>query len=128
MPRAITVLVVDQNPLLREGLSILLGLEPDIELVGSAETAAEAIRLFAHHRPDVTLIDLDLPSGSATAVIQSGLKMVPTACFIGLMTFEWDGRCSDAIRAGARKCIPKDRLNQDLLGAIRECDNRDDHS
>jgi DNA-binding NarL/FixJ family response regulator len=123
-----TVLVVDQNPLLRQGLSILLELEPDIELVGLAATADEAIQLFANHRPDVTLIDLDLPSGSATALIQSGLEMVPTACFIGLMTFEWDDRCSKALRAGARRCIRKDRLYHDLLDAIRECDNCDHRS
>jgi DNA-binding NarL/FixJ family response regulator len=124
--RKIRILAVDHNALLRDGLSILIQLQPDMELVGLVATAHEAIQAFTEHRPDVTLMDLDLPAGEAIAAIKAILKIDPSACVIGSSTYEWDESCTEALRAGARMCITKDRLNQDLVTLVRDCARRDD--
>ena len=118
--RKIRILAVDHNALLREGLSLLIGLHADMELVCSATSRAEAIECFAQHRPDVTLMDLDLPSGDGIAAMDEILSRDPAACIIGLLTYEWDVARSRALRAGARACLTKDRLNDELISLIRD--------
>jgi len=122
----IRILAVDQNPLLREGLTILIRLQPDMELVGMVESYEEAVYGFALKRPDVTLMDLDLPDGAGLTAIREILKIVPDTCVIGTSTYEWDEACTQALRAGARSCITKDRLNQDLVSLVRDCVRRSD--
>ena len=118
--REIRILAVDHNPLIREGISLLIGLHADMELVGSATCAPEAVHCFAQHRPDVTLMDLDLPSGSAIEAIEEILKVDAEACVIGLLTYELDPLGKRALRAGARACLTKDRLNDELISVIHE--------
>jgi len=118
--RKIRILAVDHNPLLREGISLLIGLHADMELVGAATSGPDAVQCFAQHRPDVTLMDLDLPSGTGIAAVQEILDLDPAACIIGLLTYEWDAARSRALRAGARACLTKDRLNDELISLIRE--------
>ena len=77
--RKIRILAVDHNPLLREGLSLLIRLQPDMELVGTAASGEEAVQGFTKHRPDVTLMDLDLPSAAGITAIQKILKIDPAA-------------------------------------------------
>jgi DNA-binding NarL/FixJ family response regulator len=117
---------VDHNPLLREGLSLLFRLRPDMELVGVVASGEEAVQAFAKDRPDVTLMDLDLPSGAGIAAIREILKLEPATCVIGTSTYEWDESSKQALRAGARSCITKDRLNQDLVSLVRDCVRRSD--
>ena len=117
----IRTLAVDHNPLLREGLSLLIQLQPDMELVGVAAAGEEAVQAFIEHRPDVTLMDLDLPSAAGIAAIQEISRIDRTACVIGLMTHERDESGKHALRAGARSLITKDRLDQDLVPLIRAC-------
>jgi two-component system NarL family response regulator len=119
--RKIRILAVDHNPLLREGLSILVKLHADLELVGSAASAEEAVVSFTKHRPDVTLMDLDLPAGQGITAIGEILRVDPNACIIGLLTYEWDESNARARRAGARSCLTKDRLNEDLISLVRGC-------
>jgi two-component system NarL family response regulator len=118
--RKIRIVAVDHNPLLREGLSLLIGLHADMELVCSATSRAEAIECFAQHQPDVTLMDLDLPADTGIAAIEEILKRDSAACIIGLLTYEWDATRSRALRIGARACLTKDRLNDELISLIRE--------
>jgi DNA-binding NarL/FixJ family response regulator len=120
----IRILAVDHNPLLREGLSLLIQLQPDMELVGLVASANQAVESFKEHRPDVTLMDLDLPSGTAITAIQEILRLEPAACVIGLFTYEGDQSRVQALRAGARSCITKDRLNQDMVSLVRGCGRR----
>ena len=115
---------MDHNPLLREGLSLLIRLEPDMELVGVVASGREAVEAFTQHRPDVTLMDLDLPSAAGITAIQEILKIDPAACVLGLCTYEWDESSAHALRAGARSCLTKDRLNQDLVSLVRDCARR----
>jgi DNA-binding NarL/FixJ family response regulator len=119
--RKIRILAVDHNPLLREGISLLIDLQPDMELVGVVASAGEAVQAFTGHRPDVTLMDLDLPAGAAIQAIQDILRIDPDTCVIGSSTYEWDESCAQALRAGARSCVTKDRLNQDLVSLVRDC-------
>ena len=118
--RKIRVIAVDHNPLLREGISLLIGLHDDMELVCSATSRAEIMECFEQHKPDVTLMDLDLPAGAGIAAIEEIFKRDPAACIIGLLTYEWDVARSRALRAGARACLTKDRLNDELISLIRE--------
>jgi DNA-binding NarL/FixJ family response regulator len=117
----IRILAVDHNPLLRDGLALLFQLQPDIELVGLVASGKEAVHLFTEHRPDVTLIDLDLPSGAGITAIQEILKIDPAACILGLFTYEGDESHARALRAGAWSCLTKDRLNEDLVSLVRDC-------
>jgi DNA-binding NarL/FixJ family response regulator len=112
---------VDQNPLLREGLSLLIDVQPDMELVGIVASGEEAVQAFTQHQPNATLMDLDLPSGTGIEAIREILKVDPATCIIGTSTFERDESRARALRAGARHCITKDRLNQDLVSMVRDC-------
>jgi DNA-binding NarL/FixJ family response regulator len=119
--RKIRILAVDHNPLLREGLTLLIDLQPDMELVAVAASAKEAVQAFTQHRPDVTLMDLDMPSGAGITAIREILKIDPTASVIGTCTYDLDESCAQAMHAGARRCITKDRLDQDLASLLRGC-------
>ena len=124
--RKIRILVVDHNPLLREGLSLLIRLQPDMELAGAVASREEAVQSFRKQRPDVTLMDLDLPSAAGITAIQEILKIDPAACILGLFTYEGDQSRVHAQRAGARSCLTKDRLNQDLASLVRNSTRRAD--
>ena len=117
----IRILAVDQNSLLREGLSLLILLHPDMELIGSVASAEEGVQSFEKHRPDVTLIDLDLPLATGIAAIRKIRKIDPSACVLGLSTYEEDESRAQALRAGARNCVTKDRLDEDLISMMRNC-------
>lgn len=124
--RKIRILAVDHNPLLREGLTLLIDLQPDMELVGVVASGEEAVESFTKHRPGVTLMDLDLPAGAGIRAIQEILKIDPATCVIGLLTYEGDPSRALALRAGARSCVTKDRLNEDLVLLIRNGAQRAD--
>src|SRR5262249_40299456 len=88
--RKIRVLAVDHNPLLREGLSLLIQLQPEMELAAAVTSGKEAVQSFTQHRPDVTLMVLDLPSAARITAIQEILKIDSAASVLGLFTYEWD--------------------------------------
>jgi DNA-binding NarL/FixJ family response regulator len=115
------ILVVDHNMLLREGLCSLVHLQPDMDLVGVAASARSAVKLFREHRPEVVLMDLDLPESNGVRAIREIRELDRTVCIFGLFTHPWDESAALALRAGARACIAKDRLKRDLITLIREC-------
>jgi DNA-binding NarL/FixJ family response regulator len=119
--RKIRIVVVDRNPIVREGLSLLINLQPDMELVCAVASGKEAVEAFREHRPEVTLMDLDLASAAGITALQEILQIDPDACVIGLFTYEDDRSRVDALQAGARHCLNKDRLNQDLVSLIVDC-------
>jgi DNA-binding NarL/FixJ family response regulator len=122
----IRILAVDHNPLLREGLRLLIQLQPDMELVAVAASGQEAVQTFRQHRPDVTLMDLDLPHAEGLTTLREILKIDPATCVIGLLTYQEDESGAHALRAGAKSCVTKDRLNQDLVSLIRDHARHDD--
>jgi DNA-binding NarL/FixJ family response regulator len=89
--------------------------------VGAAASASEAVELFCEHRPEVVLMDLDLPESGGIRSIREISELDRTVCILGLLTHPRDEGAALALRAGARNCITKDRLNRDLVTLIHEC-------
>jgi DNA-binding NarL/FixJ family response regulator len=115
----IRVLAVDHNPLMREGLALLVRLQPDMQLVGAVATAEEAVHMYIEQRPDVTLMDLELPSESALGAIRKIRARDARARIIGLTTYEPDAAWAGALAAGAWQCVAKDGLSDSLPRLIR---------
>jgi DNA-binding NarL/FixJ family response regulator len=118
-PNLIRVLAVDDHPLLRDGISALIKSEQDIELVAEAADGEEAIKQFRLHRPDVTLMDLQMPKLNGTEAIKRIRDEFPNAKIIVLTTYSGDVQVLRAIKAGARGYILKAHVGRELLEAIR---------
>lgn len=115
----IRLLVVDDHPLLREGIAAVLGAHADILLVGEASDGQQAIARFAELRPDVTLMDLQMPGVNGTEAIQAIRGQFPEACIAALTTYSGDARALQAVQAGARGYLLKNMLRKELVTAIR---------
>ena len=115
----ISVLCVDDHPSVRDGIAYALSLQPDMVLVGSAATGHEALTLFREHRPDITLMDLQLPDINGVDVMIKIHEKDPQARFIVLTTYAGDVQASRALRAGARGYLLKSTLRKELTDAIR---------
>src|ERR1700734_3935719 len=98
-PKQIRILSVEDHPVFREGLSTILGSQPDMTLVGQASNAVEAMAEFRRHRPDITLMDLRLPGANGTDAIVAIRGEYPQARIIILTTSEADGEIQRALRA-----------------------------
>src|SRR5258706_4964230 len=115
----IRILTVDDHPLLREGIAGLVADQSDMRLVAEASNGCEAIQQFRTHRPDVTLMDLQMPDMNgldATISIRSGF---PEARIIILTTYTGDVQVLRALKAGARAYLLKNMLHKELLDTIR---------
>jgi len=118
--KKIRILSVDDHPLLREGLASVIQGEPDMELVGEATNGEEAMQYFRQYRPDVTLMDLQMPGMNGVEAMSAIRREYPDARFIVLTTYEGDVQALRAIKAGASGYLLKNMLRKDLLRAIRE--------
>ena len=117
-PQPIRVLAVNRNPILREGLCIFIEMQPGLELVASTATPEMALSIFDEQRPDLTLMDLDLPSDSGVDAILRIRTIDPSAWVIALVTHDWDEAGARAVKAGASAVIPKDLISEMLLPLI----------
>src|ERR1700752_290247 len=112
-------MAVDDHPLLRDGISALIGNQTDMELVAEASTGREALDLFRKHRPDITLMDLQMPEMSGIDAISAIRGEFPDAPIIMLTTHAGDVQVTRALRAGARAYLLKGLLRKELLETIR---------
>jgi DNA-binding NarL/FixJ family response regulator len=117
--KKIRVLAVDDHPLLREGIASVIDGEADIELAAEATNGQEAIELFRVHRPDVTLMDLQMPGKNGIDAMVAIRSEFPTARFIVLTTYQGDVQALRALKAGASGYLLKNMLRKDLLDTIR---------
>lgn len=118
-PAPIGVLVVDDHPLLRDGLAALLGAQPDLRLLGEAADGEEAIACYQQLRPDVVLMDLQMPRLDGVEAIVRIRAMDPRARIIVLTTYRGDVRAVRALQAGASAYLLKDMLRHELVDTIR---------
>jgi DNA-binding NarL/FixJ family response regulator len=116
----ITVLCVDDHPLVRDGIAGLLSEVEDIELVAEAADGNEAVTKFREHRPNVVLMDLKMPNMSGIDAIHAIRAEFPDARVIVLTTYEGDAVAQRAIQAGAYGYILKSEVRRGLLATIRE--------
>jgi len=115
----IRVLCVDDHPVVRQGITMLLAVEPDMALVAEASNGREAIQQFRAHRPDVTLMDLQMPGMGGLDAIGAIRAEFPDARIIVLTTYAGDAQAQRALQAGARGYLLKNALHKELLDAIR---------
>jgi two-component system, NarL family, response regulator len=115
----ITVLVVDDHPLMRVGIAAIINAHADMIASAQAGTGEEAVELFEQHRPDVTLIDLRLPGMSGVEAIQTIRTRHPQARFVVLTTYEGDEDIYQALAAGAQGYMIKGMPHDTLINAVR---------
>jgi DNA-binding NarL/FixJ family response regulator len=115
----IRVLAVDDHPIMLEGLAAVIEAEGSMQLVAQASTGEEAILQYRKHRPDVTLMDLELPGMSGEEAIRIIHDEHPAAVILVLTTFKGDAQALRALKAGARGYLLKSSVRRDLIDTIR---------
>jgi DNA-binding NarL/FixJ family response regulator len=117
--RPIRLLVADDHPVVRDGLRAMLATQPDMELVGEAATGIEAVERARALRPDVVLMDLQMPKLDGPAAIATLREQAPEVRVLVLTTFGTDADITRAVDAGATGYLLKDAPREQLFGAIR---------
>src|SRR5882672_8274094 len=115
----IRILIVDDHPVLREGIATILGIERDMVMVAEANDGREAVERFRRYRPDITLMDLRMPNMNGTEAIQAIRSDFPEARIIVLTTWGGDAQAVRVFKAGAFGYLLKSTLSQDLVETIR---------
>ncbi|MFJ9772985.1 response regulator [Kitasatospora sp. NPDC101157] len=116
---AIRVLIVDDQPLVRRGLSLILSPVPGLDVVGEAEDGEQAVAAALRLRPDVVVMDIRMPVLDGVGATQRLARDLPGCRVLALSTFDMDEYVVAALRAGAHGFLPKDVSPEDLAAAIR---------
>jgi DNA-binding NarL/FixJ family response regulator len=117
--KPIRILAVDDHPLVRQGIASLVGVQPDMALVAEASNGHDAIQQYRAQRPDVTLMDLQMPEMNGIDAIIAIRNDFPEARIIVLTTYVGDVQILRALKAGARAYLLKNLLHKELLETIR---------
>jgi len=118
-PDPIRILSVDDHPLIRQGVAGLVATQADMNVIAEAANGREAIQQFHRHRPDITLMDLQMPEMNGLDAIIAIRGEFPEARIIVLTTYAGDVQALRALKAGARAYLLKDSLHKELLATIR---------
>jgi two-component system NarL family response regulator len=119
-PAPIRLLCVDDHHLVRDGLVLIINRQPDLTVVATAATGEQAVTLFRQHRPEVTVMDLQLPGMSGLEALRAIRAEVPDARVIVLTIRDDDEAIYQALQAGATAYLVKDAVSDDLIRVIRE--------
>jgi DNA-binding NarL/FixJ family response regulator len=117
--RRIRVLLADDHKVMREILSLLLGDEPDIEVVGEAADGAAAVEMASEHHPDIVIMDVTMPCLNGIDATRRITSHMPDVHVIGLSMHEREDMAASMLRAGACAYLSKDGPTDDLIAAIR---------
>ena len=115
----IRIVCVDDHAVVREGLGLIINMQSDMSLVGSAATGEEAVELVAELQPDVTLMDLELPHMDGVAATAAITRRTPSARIVILTVHQGNEDVFRALQAGAVTYLLKDMLTKELIGVIR---------
>jgi two-component system NarL family response regulator len=116
----IHVLVIDDHPMIRAGLSATIEPEPDIKIIASADNGREGVELYRRHQPDVVLMDLKMPEMGGVDAIRAIRADFPLAKIVVLSTYEGDEDIYRAMQAGAVTYLLKNTRSEKMIGVIRE--------
>jgi DNA-binding NarL/FixJ family response regulator len=119
-PEKIRVMVVDDHPVVRFGISAIIGTQPDMAVVAQAANGRQAVELYRRHHPDITLMDLRLPEMSGVEAIRAIREDYPASGFIVLTTYQGDEDIHRALTAGAQAYLLKGMSHHELLDAIHK--------
>lgn len=126
-PTPLRLLIVDDQPLIRRGLAMMLAAEEGIEIVGQAADGAEAIEMALSLSPDVVVMDLQMPRVSGVAATREITARRPATRVVVLTTFDHDDLVFEAIRAGAQAYLLKDASEADVLDTVRAVHRGESH-
>lgn len=126
-PTPLRLLIVDDQPLIRRGLAMMLAAEEGIEIVGQAADGAEAIEMALALSPDVVVMDLQMPRVSGVAATREITARRPATRVVVLTTFDHDDLVFEAIRAGAQAYLLKDASEADVLDTVRAVHRGESH-
>ena len=118
-PAATRVMIVDAHPVVRKGLASFLGHEPDIEVVGMADSGEQALEMAAELHPDIVLMDLSMPGMGGIEATRRLVETEPTTRVMMLTSFGGHERMVEALKSGAVGYVVKDTAPADLLIALR---------
>lgn len=125
MANPIRVMIADDHPLVRQGLEVVIGTQPDMELVAQACDGLEAVARALETRPDVVLMDLKMPQLDGLAAMRRILEVLPATRCIILTSFTDDAQVIEAVAAGAMGFLNKDSHHAELLNAVRAVNRGD---
>jgi len=117
--RKIRILCVDDHPLFRKGIALIIANEPDLSLVAEASNGIEAVALYREYRPDIVLMDLRMSAGDGITAITAICREFPDARIIVLTSYDGDQDIYKSLEAGAKGYLLKEMAHTDVLKAIR---------
>lgn len=126
-PHRIRLLVVDDQPVVRRGLSLMLSMEPDMEVVGEGSDGLEAVDRAQRLRPDVVLMDLHMPRKGGVGATREICAMLPHTRVLVLTTMEAEQAVFDAVRAGATAYLLKDASESEVVETVRAVHRGESH-